>query len=243
MEEINYLAHDSNLKIIQNNEYFKMSLDSILLPRFLTIPKNTNRILDLGTGNAPIPLYLSKLTSAKIIGVEVQKEIFDLAVRTIQLNELQEQIEIKLVDIKVCDSIFESNSFDIITCNPPYFKVTSNKMLNTNPVKMIARHELLVNLDDICRISKKLLKNNGILCIVHRSSRLVDILLTMRQHGIEPKKIRLVYTKKDGNSIISLIEGKKNGNEGLKIEPPLYIYDLNGKYSEEARLIFKNGMR
>lgn len=239
MDQINYLAHASNLFICQNDDYFKMSLDSVLLPKFININKHTKNILDLGTGNAPIPLYLSKLTDAKIIGVEIQKEIFDLAKKSITLNNLDNQIEIINEDIKKCVDIFKSDFFDIITCNPPFFKVNENKMLNENKIKTIARHEVLVNIEDICKVARKLLKNNGSLALVHRSNRLVDILSTMRKYNLEPKRIRFVYTKNDLESNIILVEGRKNGREGIKVLKPLYIYDENGKYSKEAKAIFE----
>ncbi len=239
MEVINDLLGYKNLKIYQNTEMFNFSLDSVLLPNFITLGPNTNKIIDIGTGNAPIPIILSTKTTAKIIGVEIQKESALLAQKSIKLNHLEKQITIINKDIKEYQKEIEINSVDIITCNPPFFKVTETSNLNKNDYKTLARHEITLNLDDICQISKKLLKTNGTLALVHRPERLPDIFEAMRKHNIEPKKIRLVYPKKNKEANIVLIEGRLNGKPGLKINPPLYSHIENGDYSEEIKKYFE----
>ena len=92
MEVVNYLLGYKNLKIVQNTDMFNFSLDSVLLPNFVTLNKNTAKILDIGCGNAPIPLILSTKTSAKIIGVEIQKDVYELALKTVKMNDLEKQI-------------------------------------------------------------------------------------------------------------------------------------------------------
>jgi len=224
--------------IMQDTDMFNFSLDSVLLPNFVTINKNIQNILDIGCGNAPIPLILSTKTKAQITGVEIQKEVFDLAVESVKINNLQEQINIINADINELYKELETESFDIITCNPPFFKVSENSNLNESEYKTVARHEVKLNLEEIMKISKKLLKNNGVLGIVHRPERLVDIIELMRKYNIEPKKIRFVYPKKDKEANILLIEGTKNGNPGLKILSPLYSHDEDGSYTEEIQKFF-----
>ena len=224
--------------IMQDTDMFNFSLDSVLLPNFVTINKNVQNILDIGCGNAPIPLILSTKTKAHITGVEIQKEVFDLAVESVKINNLEKQINIINADINEIYKKFETESFDIITCNPPFFKVSANSNLNESEYKTVARHEVKLNLEEIMKISKKILKNNGILGIVHRPERLVDIIELMRKYNIEPKKVRIVYPKKDKEANILLIEGTKNGNPGLKILPPLYSHDEDGSYTEEIQKFF-----
>lgn len=224
--------------IMQDTDMFNFSLDSVLLPNFVTINKNVQNILDIGCGNAPIPLILSTKTKAHITGVEIQKEVYNLAVESVKINKLEEQINIVNADINDLYKELETESFDIITCNPPFFKVRENSNLNESEYKTVARHEVKLNLEDIMKISRKLLKNNGVLGIVHRPERLVDIIDLMRKYNIEPKKIRLVYPKKDKEANILLIEGTKNGNPGLKILPPLYSHDEDGSYTEEIQKFF-----
>ena len=169
---INDLVGFKNLKIIQNKEYFNFSLDSVLLPNFIHFNKSINMIMDICTGNAPIPLIMSTKTNSKIIGVEIQDEIYDLAKKTVELNHLENQIQLIHDDANNLIDYYESDTFDIITCNPPYFRVNEKSLRNDNEVKCNARHETLINLEQIIKIARKLLKNKGALYIVHRTERL-----------------------------------------------------------------------
>lgn len=224
--------------IMQDTDMFNFSLDSVLLPNFVTINKNIQNILDIGCGNAPIPLILSTKTKANIMGVEIQEKVFDLAIKSVKINNLENQIKIVNGDIKEISKELKTESFDVITCNPPFFKVNENSNMNDSEYKKIARHEITLNLEDIIMISKKLLKNNGVLGIVHRPERLVEIIELMKKNNIEPKKMRLVYPKKDKEANILLIEGTKNGKPGLKILPPLYSHDEDGSYTIEVQKYF-----
>lgn len=239
MEVINYLLGYKDYYIVQNTDMFNFSLDSVLLPNFATINTNVKNILDMGCGNAPIPLILSTKTNANIIGVEIQKEVYELALKSVKINNLESRIKIINGDINEIYDSFETETFDIITCNPPFFKVSDGSNFNDSDYKTIARHEIKLNLDQIFKISKKLLKNNGNIVMVHRPERLVDIIISMKKYNIEPKRIQFVYPKKDKDANILLIEGKKNGRPGIKIEPPIYTHDENGEYSMQVKNFFE----
>lgn len=238
MKVINYLLGYSNLHIVQDNEMFNFSLDSVLLPNFATLNKNITNILDIGCGNAPIPLILSTKTEAKITGVEIQKEAYDLAVESIKINNKENQINIINDDINNLYKKLETGTFDVITCNPPFFKYKEDSNINKSSYKAIARHEITLNLEKLFAIAKKLLKNNGVISIVHRPERLVEILEEMKKNNIEPKRVQFVYPKKEKEANILLIEGRKNGNSGLKILPPLYSHNEDGSYSDEVKKFF-----
>ncbi len=235
---INDLVYFKNIKIVQNKNYFNFSLDSILLPNFVNINSNKLKIIDFCTGNIPIPLILSTKTSSKIYAVEIQKEIYDLAKETIEINNLQNQIELINEDINNIGNLFETDSFDIITCNPPYFKKGERSIINENSIKSIARQEIKINLEGIIKISKKLLKNGGSLYLVHRTDRLIEIIDTMKSNNIEPKRIRFIYPKINKESNLVLIEGIKNGKTGLKILNPLYVHNNDGSYTDEIKEMF-----
>lgn len=239
MKVINDIVGYKNLKIVQDTQMFNFSLDSVLLPRFVTLNKNIKSILDIGTGNAPIPIILSTLTSAVITGVEIQKDVFELAEESVKINNLEKQINLINGDINDVYRQFESDSFDVITCNPPFFKSLPNSNYNKNDYKTIARHEVKLNLEQLCKISKKILKNNGILGIVHRPERLIDIIEIMKNNNIEPKKVRFIYPKYGEEANGLLIEGRKNGNPGLKVLPPLYVHNSNGSYTDEVKMMFE----
>ena len=239
MRVTNYLLGYKDLKIIQDNEMFNFSLDSVLLPNFVTLNKNITNILDIGCGNAPIPLILSTKTDAGITGVEIQKEIYEMAVDSVKLNNKQDQINIKNKDINDYYKEVQTDTFDVITCNPPFFKYIETSNINKNDYKTIARHEVKLNLNQLFNISKKLLKNNGVIAVVHRPERLVEIIEEMKKNNIEPKRVQFVYPKKNMEANIMLIEGSKNGKPGLKILPPLYTHLDNGDYTEEVKKYFE----
>lgn len=239
MEVINDVLGYENLKIYQNSNMFQFSLDSVLLSNFVTLNKNIKNILDIGTGNAIIPLILSKKTKANIIGIEIQKEVFDLAKKSVKLNHLESQIQLINEDINHYYLQALSETYDVITCNPPYFKFNNQSRLNNNDYKSIARHEIKLNLDQLMKIASKLLKNNGLISIVHRPERLIEIITIMKKYNIEPKKMQLVYPGKKKSPNILLIEGKKNGNSGLKILSPLYSHLENGDYTPEIQSYFE----
>lgn len=239
MEEINRLLNYKNLKIVQNTDWFKFSIDSVLLSNFVKITKNTTNIIDFCTGNAPIPLILSTKTRANITGVEIQKDVYNLAKKSIEINNLQDRIEILNMDVKDIAQKYESDSFDLITCNPPYFKLKESSIINDNDIKSVARHEIYINLDDIFKVARKILKNNGTIAIVHRTDRLIDIIDCMKKNNIEPKRLQLVYPKFNKESNIVLIEGAKNGKSSLKVLPPIYVHDEDGNYLEEIKKMFE----
>ena len=239
MEEINRLLNYKDLKIVQNTDWFKFSIDSVLLSNFVKITKNTTNIIDFCTGNAPIPLILSTKTRANITGVEIQKDVYNLAKKSIEINNLQDRIEILNMDVKDIAQKYESDSFDLITCNPPYFKLKESSIINDNDIKSVARHEIYINLDDIFKVARKILKNNGTIAIVHRTDRLIDIIDCMKKNNIEPKRLQLVYPKFNKESNIVLIEGAKNGKSSLKVLPPIYVHDEDGNYLEKIKKMFE----
>ena len=238
METINYLLGYEDLKIIQDDDKFCFSLDSVLLPNFITINKNYNKILDIGCGNAPIPLILSKKTNSKIVGIEIQEDVYKLAKKTIELNKLENQITIINEDVNKYYLKEETDTYDAITCNPPYFKLNENSNTNKTLYKTIARHEQELNIDQIFKISRKLLKNNGVVAIVNRPERLIEIIQSMKLNNKEKKKMQFVYPKKNKEANILLIEGRKNGKPGIKILPPLYAHNDDGNYTEQIMKYF-----
>lgn len=239
MKVINDLIGYKDKKIVQNTDWFMFSLDSVLLPRFVTINKNTKNILDIGTGNAPIPVILSTRTKAKIYGIELQRDLYNLATETIKLNNLDDQVTIINDDVNNIGQYFKSGFFDVIVSNPPFFKVFDDSKKNIDIHKMIARHEVYLTLEQIVKIASTYLKNSGIFSIVHRSDRLIDIIECFKKYNIEPKKIQFIYPKQQTESNIVLVEGRKMGNPGLKILEPLIAHDPKGNYSNEILKYFK----
>lgn len=228
-----------NLKIIQNKKWFCFGIDSVLLANFAKNIKKDSFVLDLGTGSGIMPTLLcGKTELKKVIGIEIQKDVCDMAKRSIELNKINEKFEI------ICDSIlnlnkyFEKQTFDVVITNPPY-KKKSTGIINPDEPKMIARHEITANLEDFIRVAKDLLKDKGEFYMVHRSERLVDIFELMRKYKIEPKEIRFIFSNKNEEPKMVMIKGVKNAKSFLKIYPNLYIYEEDGKYTEEIKNIYE----
>lgn len=236
---VNDLVGYENLKIVQNNKYFNFSLESVILPHFCKINSDNMKIIDFCTGNAPIPLILSTLTNSNIIGVELQKEIYELATESIKINNLKDRIKILNIDVKELTKYYLTDSFDLITCNPPYFKIEKDGKINENMIKSIARHELCININDICIVAKKLLKNNSSLVMVHRTDRLTDVILALKNNNLEPKRLRFIYPKYGEKSNLFLVDAKKNAKVGLNVLPPLICHNSDGTYTSEILEMFK----
>ncbi len=232
MERLDDILGYKNLKIYQNSDYFAFSLDSIILANYANIRLRDKQIVDFCTGNAVIPLILSRRTKSKIYGVEIQSKLAELAKKSVEYNKLNDQIEIVNEDIKEFSKKYISK-FDLVLCNPPYFKINEKSSLNESYEKKIARHEIAINLQEVCDCAKKVLKDNGNLCIVHRSDRLMEILEVLRNNNLEPKKIKFVYENINKESTLVLIEAQKLGKIGLKVDKPLILYELDGKLTKE----------
>lgn len=227
-----------NLKIIQSEEAFRFSTDAVLLANFINIKKN-DKVIDLGTGGGVIPILLASKTKAReIYGLELQEQLVDMAKRSVALNQLEEKIKIIQGDLTKVKESFTAGSFDTVVSNPPYFPLDPGRQVNPNPVVAKAKHEVTATLQDVVQATSYLLNTNGRCAFVHRPFRLVDILTTMRQADLEPKRLRLVHPYFASEPSLILVEGIKKGKPGLKILPPLYIYNQEGKYTRELQEIY-----
>ncbi|MBV1756661.1 MAG: tRNA1(Val) (adenine(37)-N6)-methyltransferase [Dethiosulfatibacter sp.] len=225
------------LKIIQNTEWFCFGIDAVLLSDFAEIKKN-NTVVDLGTGTGIIPLLLwGKKEPKKIIGVEIQKEVAEMANRSVLLNNLENSIDILNIDMNHLEQIMLPHSIDVVVVNPPYVEFNGG-IINPESNKAISRHEISCSLEDVIRVASRLLRHKGSFFMIHRPHRLVDIFCLMREYKIEPKKIRFVHPKSGQQPSMVLIKGVKSGNSELKIKNPLFVYGEDGQYTDEIFEIY-----
>ena len=225
------------LKLIQKQQGFRFGLDAVLLSDFANI-KNKHRVVDLCTGTGIIPfLAYGKYNPKEVIGLEIQDDMVEMANRSSELNDITDIVKFVHGDLKDKKLIDSLGKFDVVTVNPPY-KLNNAGIVNPNDKLAIARHEVMCTLEDVIIASRRLLKDNGRMFIVHRPERLADIFGLMRKYKIEPKRVRMVQpnTKKAPN--IVLVEGQRDGGAFLKWEETLYVYDDNGNYSEEIDRIY-----
>lgn len=239
-EVVNDLLGYNGLKIIQRPDIFNFSLDSTILASFVTIKPSDKKIIDLGCGNGFIPIFLTLRTNAQIYGVEIQEEIAKLAIRSVELNHLESRITIINSDMKNLHTRFNTSSFDIVTCNPPYFKYQEGSNINESMYQTIARHEIYITLEEVIKVAHILLKDKGTFAMVHRASRIIEIIKLLEKYHFEIKKVRFVYPKVNSNYALAvLVEAKKKGKSGeIKIEQPLYIENKDGTYTNEILKIF-----
>lgn len=225
------------LKIIQNTEWFCFGIDAVLLSDFAEIKKNST-VVDLGTGTGIIPLLLwGKKEPKKIIGVEIQKEVAEMAKRSVLLNNLENSIDIINIDMNHLKQVILSHSIDVVVVNPPYVEFNGG-IINPESNKAISRHEISCSLEDVIRAASRLLRHKGSFFMIHRPHRLVDIFCLMREYKIEPKKIRFVHPKSGQQPSMVLIKGVKSGNSELKIKNPLFVYGEDGQYTDEIFEIY-----
>ncbi len=227
------------LQLIQNPDWFCFGVDAVLLADYASQSiKKDARVLDLCSGNGIIPLLLSSKSSAgEITGLEIQEQVWEMASRSVKLNRLEDKIQMVCGDLKDVESFFGRSFFQYITCNPPYKEAGSGILSSTDTVTL-ARHEILCSLEDIIRVSSIILEPLGKLCMIHRPDRLADILCLMRKYGIEPKRLRFVHPSAGKTATMILVEGARQGKPRLFLDPPLYIYQSPGVYSDEIHQIY-----
>ncbi len=240
MERINDLLEINNMKIYQNDDWFKFSLESVLLPNFVTINLRCKKIIDLCTGNAPIPLILSTKTKAEIVGVEIQEDVYKLGKKSIELNGLEKRIKLINDNLSNLKNYYNSDEFDVVTVNPPYFPNVDLSKKNDDVHKSIARHEIYTNLEEIIKISTYLLKNGGYLALVHQTSRFIEVVNLLQKYRLSIDKIQLIYPKENSESNLFMIEAIKNGKCGVKFLKPMYVHNNDGTYKEDIKRIFRN---
>ena len=229
--------HRNGYRIIQNEKAFCFGMDAVLLSGYAAV-RERERAADLGTGTGIIPILLEAKTGGEhFTGLEIQAEMADMARRSVALNHLEEKIDIVCGDIKEASQIFGAASFDVVTTNPPYMN-DAHGLQNPDPVKAIARHEVLCTLEDVVREGAKLLVPGGRFYMVHRPHRLVEIINTMTSFKLEPKRIKFVHPFVDKEANMVLIEGIKGGKSMIKVEKPIIVYTEQGVYTDEIYDIY-----
>lgn len=209
--------------------------DAILLSNFASASKK-DKMVDLGTGCGIIPLLMLRdglLLSAT--GVDISDEATALAAQT--ANELNlDKFSVICADLNDLKGKIDFGCHTLITCNPPY-KALGAGIMSSGARDKAARHETECTLEDIIRVSSKLLQTSGRLCMCHRPERLAELLDLMREYKLEPKRLRLVCQRVGEEPWLVLVDAKKCANTGLRIAPTLYI-EQDGELSKEMIEIY-----
>lgn len=239
------------LKIVQMPKEFCYGIDAVILADFAAKislgqgPKQkgkVERVMDLGSGSGIVPLILSHKTElSKIYALELQEDSVDRARRTVSLNDLDERIEVIQGDVITffgSDNENLKGYFDLVSSNPPYVAMGSG-IKNADTPKHIARQETTASLDDFIMAASIFLRSKGHFVMVHRPSRLAELIYSMKTHGIEPKTLRFVSPLPNKSPNILLIHGIKDGGRELDVMDPLIVYESPSIYSEEIQNIYE----
>jgi tRNA1Val (adenine37-N6)-methyltransferase len=226
------------LQVMQSRSGYRFSVDAILLA-YYAAPKAAEKVLDLGTGCGIVSLIMAfRCTDLQIYAVEVQKELADLASANFRQNSLDNRIELMFADLNGLRPQVTGGPCDLIVTNPPYYRVGSGR-INPDSQRALARHEIKTTLQDILLSSRRMLRTSGRFVCVYAAERTTDILSMMRLAHIEPKMIRMIHSNRGSDARLILIEGVNGARPGLKIEPPLFIYEEKGEYTTEVQRIFE----
>lgn len=224
---------DGRLQLFQSRRGYRFSLDALLLAYFATL-KGRDRVMDLGTGNGVIPLILAHLhPEVAITGVEYQGAMLERAARNVRLNQLNTRISLCRGDVRAATAMGSAGGFDVVICNPPYRRRASGRISPADE-KQIARHEIHGELGDFLGAAAYLLRAKGRVALVYLAGRAVDLVSSMRQAGLEPKRLRMVHSFSDREASLILVEGVKHGRSGLQVLSPLIVYRASKEYSDEV---------
>ena len=236
-----------DIKVQQNRKGYRFSVDALLLSSFSERPSAKN-IADFGAGSGIIGLLLAKkCPGARVVLIELQEGLARLAERNIALNRLEERVGVIRLDIRSLfyddrfgASTLQPSSFDLVVSNPPYRRINSG-LINPDDEKAIARHEILLSLEDLVKSGAALLKHHGRMCVIHLPERLAEIVSVMRENGLELKRLRCVHSTATSDAKMLLIDAAKGARAGMKIEKPLIIYNEDGSYTDEMQRYYSCG--
>jgi tRNA1Val (adenine37-N6)-methyltransferase len=211
---------DGRIKILQKKRGYRFSVDAVLLSRFVRIRRQETAI-DLGTGCAILPLLLSG-AAGSIVGVEIQGRLAELALRNVLLNGLHERISILHQDFRKLRDTFPAGTFDVVLSNPPYRRPLTGRV-NPSLEKAVARHEIQCTLEDLISVASYLLRPKGRCYFIYPASRAVDLITTLRQMGLEPKRMQWVHPSERAEAKFVLVEGVKSSGVELRVLMPLVL--------------------
>lgn len=233
---------DGDLRLIQSKDYFTISVDAVLLAHFTNLPKRRPfRYIDFCSGNGAIPLLLAHKTSESLRGIELQAGLVDMAQRSAQLNGLEDRVSFINQDLKDFNPP-QGELYDIITCNPPYFKVEDTNAVHTKDSHALARHEISLTLEDWVFKASRIMREKGRLFIVHRPERLDEIMSVLLAHQFSIYRIKFVHPKAGLNANGVLIEAiYRGGRGGVRVEPPIIVHTDDDEYTPMMKEIYRHG--
>jgi len=230
-----------DIQLFQFKAGYRFSVDALLLFNFIHL-KRVSDIADLGAGSGIVGILLSKKYSkAQTTLIEIQQSLCELAEKNVVLNKLNKRVRISHCDFRKLPENLLSK-FDLVISNPPFRRLKTGR-LNITEERSIARHEITMNLDALIKSASSLLREKGRFCIVYHPWRIAELFMSLHEQGFEPKRLRFVHSHAMSEAKMLLLEAVKGGRCGVKAEKPFFIYNADGTYSEEMRMIYQSEPR
>jgi len=227
------------LRIIQRERGYRFSIDALLLSHFVKLQAGDD-LIELGTGSGIVAVILAQRPGlGRVLGIEIQAGLVAIARRNVSLNGLTGRIEISRGDVRSPESLCLPQSFSAAVFNPPYRRLHTGR-INPDSEKAAARHEVFGTVENFISAAAYALRPGGRMYAIYPSTRMAELIVRMRSFRIEPKRLRLVYSRPGAAAVFVLVEGSKGGGEGLDVLPPLFIYKARGEYTAEMNEIFRN---
>lgn len=223
-----------DIKVLQHARGYRFSLDSVLLSSFVELER-VGAIADLGAGSGVVGLMLAaRYEQARVKLIELQGPLHELCIKNIAANGLTGRVEALHADIRALPPEL-TGQFDLVVTNPPYRKPSTGRM-SEGAERTIARHEVEITLAELLGAGARLLRARGRFCVVYHPGRLVELFGGMRAMRLEPKRMRFVHGRADLEAKVVLVEAVKDGRDGLAVDPPLFVYERDGKtYTDAVR--------
>ena len=217
---------------------FPLGTDAVLLAHFAQLPKNA-KVADLGSSWGALGLMLcAKDEACQVTGIERNEAAHAAALSNISHNRLEGRLASLLGDAREISTLLPAGSFDCVISNPPYFPVGSGKLSLKNAE---ARSEEFLDLPQLCAAAAWLLPSGGRFFMVHRPERLCDIFCTLRNVGIEPKRLQFVRHKEGALPGLVLVEGRRGGKPGLSFDPDFIEFTESGVETPQYQAAYHRG--
>ena len=201
------------IRLYQSRKGYRFSIDSVLLSGFIRLARGVRRVVDLGAGSGVVGLILARRCPGikELIMIEVQEDLFTLARRNIELNQLQERVTVVRADISLIHtSLYPelmTEKFDVVVTNPPFRRPHTGR-ISPYDERAIARHEIRLTLKDLFKTADILLKNRGRLFMIYHPYRLSELIHNMKTFSFEPKRMRFVHPDTGSEATMVLIEAR-----------------------------------
>ncbi|MGL5617650.1 MAG: tRNA1(Val) (adenine(37)-N6)-methyltransferase [Metamycoplasmataceae bacterium] len=242
----NSLGYESGISIYQDKTMFNYSVDTILLGNFATINNKIKNVLEIGVNNGALSIFVSERSDKiKIDAVEIQAKAIEIAKVNIEINGKTNQINLINADFNDYAKEYAKNQgskYDLIICNPPFYKVETKPKRGATKEMLIATHEFKINLDQIFEGSAKIIEQKGYVSLVLPPERLVDVFVSMRKYNFEPKRVKMIFPREDQKPNLVLVEARFHAGWGTIFENNIYLHPSDKsvhKYTDEVFEIYK----